>query len=174
MNPNVGVREPIAVGSVYRTANVPDYLTSAVDSLNRTQLKRATDQEAYRQSLLGMATGPNAYLVAPALAAAAVAPGRSVTLGGDGLFENPLIAEAENKAKTAAANTSAVITNDIAARQRKIADMKQQLGTLWGPASNVKRGDLTIRLGNEERDLRELQNTAMAKGVAGWVGNQAK
>lgn len=171
-NPNVGVRDVLAVGSVYQQSDVPAFLTNAVLNLNKTQAEREANQEAYRRNLLaayGSGAGPNAYLLAPALAASAVAPGRSVTIGGRA-FENPLVGQGENAVATSHSSAVNTINAQVQARERKIADLKQQISTAWGPAANVHRGNLQMQLADEERALKELQNSAYAQNVSGWVG----
>lgn len=82
-NPNTGIRDPIASGSVYAMSNVPAYLSQTVAALNEEQsLKRALQAEWNNRLLQGVASGgPDAYLFAEALRAASVSPGASASFG---------------------------------------------------------------------------------------------
>lgn len=82
-NPNTGIRDPVASGSVYAMSNVPAYLSQTVAALNEEQaLKRSLQAEWNNRLLQGVGgAGPNSYLYAEALRAASVSPGASVSFG---------------------------------------------------------------------------------------------
>jgi hypothetical protein len=55
LNPNTGIRDPIASGSVYAMDNVPAYLSQAVASLNQEQALRRSLQAEWNDRILRQA-----------------------------------------------------------------------------------------------------------------------
>jgi hypothetical protein len=87
LNPNTGIRDVAATGSVYAQSDVPAFLSQAVSSLNAEQSLRRSMQAEWNDKLLRGAMGQYAaggadpYVWMEALRAASVNPGSSVNFG---------------------------------------------------------------------------------------------
>lgn len=81
-NPNTGVRDVAASGSVYNMSNVPAYLSQAVNSLNSEQtLQRSIQAEWNNRLMQNAQTSSDPYIWLEAIRAASVGPGSSVSFG---------------------------------------------------------------------------------------------
>lgn len=86
MNPNTGIRDVAASGSVYAMSDVPAFLSQAVSSLNAEQSLRRSLQAEWNDKLLRGAMGQysgsaDPYVWMEALRAASVGPGSNVSFG---------------------------------------------------------------------------------------------
>jgi hypothetical protein len=82
VNPNTGVRDVAATGSVYAMSDVPAYLSQAVAGLNAEQALRRSVQAEWNDRLLRNAEdSSNPYVWMEAIRAASVNPGSSVAFG---------------------------------------------------------------------------------------------
>jgi hypothetical protein len=165
-------KEVAATASVYGTANVPAFLTQAVNDLNQTQSARASLQEQYRQKLLDAVLGGN-YLAAEALRAASVTPGAKV--GFASAVQNPQVGQA---AVVNAVTNQQVAKQQIAqARQpynqqtmmqRELADVQRKISNT--PFGGPEKAALTSRQYDIQRELKNLQTTISgAVNTSAWV-----
>lgn len=173
-----GYAQPVARTSVYETPDAPAFLADAVARLNATQSGRATAHQNLIQQLLGAVGGggQNAYLLAPALAAAVGATGGSGGGGGLSLapIQNPLIGQgyaelAKAQAERAKANAAAV--NRVKSLQDQIFELQQrqrqspQAGTFsWGGSS----GNTQNQIFDLQRQLKDAQKIGVAAASSGW------
>lgn len=82
VNPNTGIRDVVASGSVYNQPNVPAFLSQAVAGLNAEQALRRSVQAEWNDRLLRNAeSSGDPYLWMEAIRAASVNPGSSVAFG---------------------------------------------------------------------------------------------
>ena len=81
-NPNTGIRDVAASGSVYNMSNVPSYLSQAVNSLNSEQaLQRAVRAEWQDKLLRNAHDSTDPYIWLEAIRAASIGPGSSASFG---------------------------------------------------------------------------------------------
>lgn len=172
-----GYAQPVARTSVYETPDAPAFLADAVARLNATQSGRATASQNLIQQLLGAVGGggPNAYLIAPALAAAVGAAGG----GGGGLslapIQNPAIGAgysqlAKAQAERANANTSAVkraqsLQDQIFGLQQQQRNTPQASTFSWGGGSGANTQNQIFDL---QQQLKDAQKIGVAAASSGW------
>lgn len=118
-NPNTGIRDVAASGSVYAMSDVPAFLSQAVAGLNAEQALRRSVQAEWNDRLLRNAeSSSDPYLWMEAIRAASVNPGSSVAFGQQILDPN------QGRANLIAAQSNANLNS---MRSRIISDASGQL-----------------------------------------------
>jgi hypothetical protein len=127
MNPNTGIRQPVAASSVYAQSDVPAFLAQSVDALNAEQaLRRSLAAEWQNRLLRGVEEGgPNAYMLAEALRAASVGPGSSVAFGKE--VADAKIGQGYLEQSQAAANLAGQKQSVLGQQQRDILNYQAAL-----------------------------------------------
>ncbi len=175
VNPNTGIRDVAASGSVYAQPDVPAFLSQAVSSLNAEQSLRRSLQAEWNDKLLRGATGQIAgadpYVWMEALRAASVSPGASVAFGQQ--IADPNAGRAALSRAHSLAGLEAVKTNIL----HQALGTQYNLGKVadpifspsWVPvgSASANPGAASAALAQQAAFLKPIATSA-AGGGSGW------
>lgn len=173
MNPNTGIRDVAASGSVYAMSEVPPYLSQAVSALSSEQALQRSLQAEWNNRLMQQASGggKDAYLWLEALRAASVSPGASVNFGGP--VQNPALGRAAETSAIASAALDKQRTQQLA----RVTQLNAQIAAAQRATGNVMPGsyeyfnrqNLVADLQGQLNTIRPIaQASAGSGGVGGW------
>lgn len=172
VNPNTGIRDVVASGSVYNQPNVPAFLSQAVAGLNAEQALRRSVQAEWNDRLLRNAeSSSDPYLWMEAIRAASVNPGSSVAFGQQILDPN------QGRANLIAAQSNASLNSQ---RARILSDASNQIAeykTASQQASNQPMGTSFAQQAQQRASnalhgytMSQPLAVAAAGGGSGWGG----
>lgn len=176
LNPNTGIRDVAASGSVYQQANVPAYLSQAVAGLNAEQALRRSLQAEWNDRLIRNAESSNdPYIWLEAIRAASVNPGSSVAFGQ--AIQNPNAARAQMISAQSQANLNAQ-------KQRILSDASSQLYNYRSAserANNQPQGSPWAQQAQQQASdalhgytMAQPLAVAAAGGNSGWYSSPAR
>jgi hypothetical protein len=174
MNPNTGVRDPVAASSVYAQSDVPAFLSQSVASLNAEQsLRRALAAEWQNRLLRGVSEneGGNAYLFAEALRAASVGPGSSVAFGEQ--IADPNIGLGYRQQADAAAQLAGAKTSFLGQQNRDLGQLNLLQQKQIQDARSAGGGMMTYNnlMGRTAAQTQALSNVvALRQPTANAIG----
>lgn len=172
MNPNTGIRDVVASGSVYNQPNVPAFLSQAVAGLNAEQALRRSIQAEWNDRLLRNAEGSeNPYMWLEAIRAASVNPGASVAFGQQ--IADPTVGKAQLQRAQSQAQLDAQRARILHAasgnlyRVDKWTDIANTMpqGSPWAQSAQRRASDELINFANSQPLA-----VAAAGGGSGWGG----
>lgn len=183
-NPNTGIRDVAAAGSVYAQSDVPAFLSQAVSALNSEQALQRSLQAEWNNKLMMGALGQygagsaDPYVWMEALRAASVGPGSSVAFGQ--AIQDPnqgraAVTQAYSDRMRAAAQTN-LIHQALGTNYRLQTQMPQApTSSGWRPQSEVY-GDMARRADlNTQASFISPLATAAAGGLgpssSGWYSS---
>ncbi len=184
-NPYQGFRDAPITTSVYQQENVPAFLQQSIANLNAEQsMKRALQSELTNRLASGLqGGGPNSYLWAEALRAAAVNPGAHVGFGA--AVQNPAIGEGYKTAANAYAGLAGQQAASIAAANKQPATLQDLLTQRARLSSSIMGGNpATVALdqritdaylsGGPNSSVQQLARSASGPSNAAAFGNFAQ
>lgn len=150
-----GIRGITAQGSVYSSADIPSFLTGAVQQLNSTTLLQAAAREELLNRIMGQAEGGN-FNAWDALRAAVVSPNANVTFGSgitDPAKGQAAVIQSAAVAQNLAAKTSAVNKASSAASSAnnswELDKLRQQLAAESNKGFGLYNDALATELRNK-------------------------
>lgn len=178
LNPNTGIRDVAATGSVYAQPDVPAFLSQAVASLNAEQSLRRSMQAEWNDKLLRGAMGQYAaggadpYVWMEALRAASVNPGSSVAFGQaiqDPQAGRAALLRAQSQQQVDAARSEILHQATSTATSLGRVSPFGALGSGIGPSISLNRPDLERSALNDRASfLTPIATAAAGGGSSGW------